>query len=161
MSKQPVLVGVVLVCLAFTVAADPQKQNQSKLRKEERTDYYKKWIEQDVKYIVTDEEKAVFHKLTTDEERENFVESFWKNRDPDERTPTNEFQEEHYRRIAYANEHYTSGIPGWMTDRGRIYIIRGKPDEIEAHPSGGSYQRPYHEGGGQTSTYPFEIWWYR
>jgi len=161
MSKQPVLVGGVLVCFASTVAADQQKQNQSKLRQEERTDYYKKWIEQDVKYIVTDEEKAVFQKLTTDEERENFVESFWKNRDPDERTPTNEFQEEHYRRIAYANERYASGIPGWMTDRGRIYILHGRPDEIEAHPSGGSYQRPYHEGGGQTSTYPFEIWWYR
>ena len=161
MSKQPVFACLCLACFAFTLTSDPQKQDQSKLRQEERTDYYKKWIEQDVKYIITDEEKAVFQKLTTEEERENFVESFWKNRDPDERTPTNEFQEEHYRRIAYANEHFTSGIPGWMTDRGRIFIIHGKPDEIEAHPSGGQYQRPYHEGGGSTATFPFEIWWYR
>jgi GWxTD domain-containing protein len=160
MSKRSILACVALACFAFIPALDQQKQNQ-KARQEERTDYYKKWTEQDVKYIITDEEKAVLENLTTDEERENFVESFWKNRDPDERTPTNEFKEEHYRRIAYANEHFTSGIPGWMTDRGRIYIIHGKPDEIEAHPSGGQYQRPYYEGGGQTATYPFEIWWYR
>ena len=89
MSRQPVIACVVLACLAFTVAPNPQKQNQSKLRQEERTDYFKRWTEQDVKYIITDEEKAVFNKLTTDEERENFVESFWRNRDPDEKTPTN------------------------------------------------------------------------
>ncbi|HEY5075581.1 MAG TPA: GWxTD domain-containing protein, partial [Pyrinomonadaceae bacterium] len=63
--------------------------------------------------------------------------------------------------IAYANEHYASGIPGWKTDRGRIYITWGKPDEIESHPSGGSYNRETYEGGGTTSTYPFERWFYR
>ena len=64
------------------------------------------------------------------------------------------------RRI-YANEHYASGIPGWKTDRGRIYIMYGPADEIDSHPSGGSYERPDSEGGGETSTYPFEDWRYR
>src|SRR5207237_10498932 len=76
-------------------------------------------------------------------------------------TAENEFKEEHYRRIAYANERFASGIPGWKTDRGRIYITFGPPAEIESHPSGGSYERPYEEGGGTTSTYPFEKWRYR
>ena len=99
--------------------------------------------------------------MATDEERENFIESFWMRRDPTPDSMENEYKEEHYRRIAYANDRYASGIPGWRTDRGRIYIAYGPPDEIESHPSGGQYQRPYEEGGGFTSTYPFEIWRYR
>ncbi|MGC1998542.1 MAG: GWxTD domain-containing protein, partial [Candidatus Acidiferrales bacterium] len=79
--------------------------------------------------------------------------------DPD--SAENTFKEEHYRRIAYTNEHFSSGIPGWKTDRGRIYIMWGPPDEIQSHPSGGSYDRPAEEGGGETSTYPFEDWRYR
>jgi GWxTD domain-containing protein len=98
---------------------------------------------------------------STDEEREQFIEQFWLRRDPTPDTEENEFKEEHYRRIAYANDHYASGIPGWKTDRGRIYIIYGPPDEIESHPSGGTYERPMEEGGGETSTYPFEQWRYR
>lgn len=122
---------------------------------------YKEWLEKDVAYIITSEEKKAFKQLTTDEERENFIENFWRRRDPDPDTEENEFREEYYERIAYANEQFTSGIPGWKTDRGRIYITFGKPDEKESHPSGGSYSRPSYEGGGSTSTYPFEIWFYR
>ncbi len=99
--------------------------------------------------------------LSTDEEREQFIEQFWLRRDPTPDTVENEFKEEHYRRIAYSNDHYASGIPGWKTDRGRIYIMYGPPDEIESHPSGGTYERPAEEGGGETSTYPFEQWRYR
>ena len=99
--------------------------------------------------------------MNTDDEREQFVEQFWLRRDPTPDTVENEFKEEHYRRIAYANEHYASGIPGWKTDRGRIYITFGPPDEIDSHPSGGSYERPTAEGGGETTTYPFEDWRYR
>jgi len=99
--------------------------------------------------------------MSTDEEREQFIEQFWLRRDPTPDTEENEFKEEHYRRIAYANEHYASGIPGWKTDRGRIYITYGPPDEVDSHPSGGSYERPMEEGGGETSTYPFEDWRYR
>jgi GWxTD domain-containing protein len=122
---------------------------------------YKDWLDKDVAYIITDEERKAFKKLETDDERERFIEEFWRRRDPDPDTDENEFREEYYERIAYANEHYASGIPGWKTDRGRIYITWGKPDETESHPSGGSYNRESYEGGGSTSTYPFEKWFYR
>jgi GWxTD domain-containing protein len=114
-----------------------------------------------VSYIITKDEKRAFMALTTDEERENFIENFWRRRDPTQDTEENEYREEYYERIAYANEKFASGIPGWKTDRGRIYIQWGKPDSVESHPSGGSYERPYHEGGGSTTTYPFEVWFYR
>lgn len=122
---------------------------------------YKRWLDNDVAYIITKEERKAFMSLQTDEERENFIENFWRRRDPDPDTEENEYREEYYERIAYANEKFTSGIPGWKTDRGRIYIAWGKPDSIESHPAGGSYERPSYEGGGSTSTYPFEIWFYR
>ena len=124
-------------------------------------DPYRKWLNEDVAYIITDEERTAFKRLQTDEEREQFIEQFWLRRDPTPDSVENEYKEEHYRRIAYANEHYASGIPGWKTDRGRIYITFGPPDEIESHPSGGTYERPIEEGGGTTSTFPFEKWRYR
>jgi len=122
---------------------------------------WKKWLNEDVVYIITDEEKQAFKRLKTDEERQQFVEQFWLRRDPTPDTEENEYKEEHYRRIAYANDHFPSGIPGWKTDRGRMYIKYGAPDEIDSHPSGGTYERPIEEGGGETSTYPFEDWRYR
>lgn len=135
------------------------KDQRNKLKKELGS-AYKEWLENEVPYIITDAERDAFLRLSTNEEREQFIEQFWLRRDPTPDTPENETKEEHYRRIAYANEHFASGMPGWKTDRGRIYIIWGKPDDIEAHPSGGSYNRPDKEGGGQTSTFPFEIWHY-
>src|SRR5258708_7670259 len=137
-----------------------RKKREQKLRKELETPY-KKWLNEDVVYIITDEERQAWKRLATDEEREQFIEQFWLRRDPTPDTAENEFKEEHYRRVAYANERYASGIPGWKSDRGRIYITFGPPDEIESHPSGGSYERPPEEGGGTTSTYPFEQWRYR
>jgi len=137
-----------------------KKKKQQELKKELETPY-KKWLQEDVAYIITDEERTAFKRLNTDEEREQFIEQFWLRRDPTPDTVENEFKEEHYRRIAYANDHYASGIPGWKADRGRIYIMYGPPDEIESHPSGGTYERPAEEGGGETSTYPFEQWRYR
>ena len=136
------------------------KAREKKLKQELETPY-RKWLNEDVTYIITDEERAAFKRLQTDEEREQFIESFWLRRDPTPDTIENEFKEEHYRRIAYANEHYASGIPGWKTDRGRIYITYGPPDEIEDHSSGGMYERPPEEGGGSTSTFPFQQWRYR
>jgi GWxTD domain-containing protein len=135
-------------------------KNLKKLQKELDTPY-KKWLQEEVPYIISDEERAAFLQLQTNEEREQFIEAFWQRRDPTPDTVENEFKEEHYRRIAYANERFASGIPGWRTDRGRIYIIWGKPDEIESHPTGGNYNRPDNEGGGQTETYAFEQWRYR
>src|SRR5690349_2844656 len=138
-----------------------QKKENEKRFKEEVSKTYKKWLDEDVRWIITDEERDAFKQLSNDEERDNFIEAFWQRRDPTPDTAENEYKEEHYRRMAYANEHFAAGIPGWKTDRGRIYIMYGPADEIEAHPSGGSYERPMDEGGGQTSTYPFETWRYR
>ena len=136
------------------------RRQKEKLRRELETPY-RKWLTEDVTYIITDEERQAFKRLQTDEERDQFIEQFWLRRDPTPDSLENEYKEEHYRRIAYANEHFASGIPGWKTDRGRFYIMYGPPDEIESHPAGGSYQRPIDEGGGETSTYPFEQWRYR
>src|SRR5947208_6216718 len=121
----------------------------------------RKWLDEDVAYIISNEERTAFKALKTDEEREQFIEQFWLRRDPTPDTVENEFKEDHYGRIAYANERFASGIPGWKTDRGRIYIMYGKADEVESHPSGGQYERPMEEGGGSTSTFPFEQWRYR
>jgi GWxTD domain-containing protein len=129
--------------------------------KKEMNNVFKKWIEEDVAYIITPEEKKAWNKLQTDEEREQFIDAFWRRRDPDPDTDENEYRDEYYERIAYANEHFASGIPGWKTDRGRIYIMYGPPNEKETHPSGGQYDRPSYEGGGSTTTYPFETWFYR
>ena len=146
--------------IAKPMTEKERRRREAKLRKELETPY-RKWLNEDVTYIISDEERTAFKRMTTDEEREQFIEQFWLRRDPTPDTTENEFKEEHYRRIAYANERFASGIPGWKTDRGRIYITYGPADEIDAHPSGGSYERPYEEGGGTTSTFPFETWRYR
>jgi len=137
-----------------------QKRKEEALKQELMTPY-KKWMDEEVVYIISDEERKAFKEIRTDEEREHFVEQFWLRRDPTPGTEENEFKGEHYRRIGYANEHFAEGIPGWRTDRGRIYIQYGPPDEIEAHPAGGKYQRPAVEGGGETETYPFVQWRYK
>ena len=146
--------------VAKPLSEKERKRREEKLRKELEGPY-RKWLGEDVLYIITDEERTAFKRMSTDEEREQFIEQFWLRRDPTPDSQENEFKEEHYRRIAYTNERYASGIPGWKTDRGRIYITFGPPDENESHPSGGTYERPFEEGGGTTSTYPFEKWRYR
>ena len=169
MSYQKFAICLALIVTLFPSASprmfaqEKQQDPSTKPRnvKPELKKAYKDWLDKDVTYIITDEERKAFKKLATDDERERFIEEFWRRRDPDPDTDENEFKEEYYERIAYANEHFTSGIPGWKTDRGRIWIMYGKPDERETHPMGGSYERPSWEGGGSTSTYPFEIWFYR
>lgn len=146
--------------VAKPLSEKERRKREERLRKELEGPY-RKWLNEDVLYIITDEERTAFKRMATDEEREQFIEQFWLRRDPSPDSQENEFKEEHYRRIAYANERYASGIPGWKTDRGRIYITFGPPDENESHPSGGTYERPFEEGGGTTSTYPFEKWRYR
>ncbi|MFQ5664112.1 MAG: GWxTD domain-containing protein, partial [Terriglobia bacterium] len=138
-----------------------ERERREKALRKELESHYKKWLQEDVVYIITPEERKVFKRLNTEEEREQFVEQFWLRRDPTPDTIENEYREEHYRRIAYVNERFGSGKPGWKTDRGRIYITWGPPDEIESRPSGGTYFRPEEEGGGSTATYPFERWRYR
>jgi GWxTD domain-containing protein len=141
--------------------SDKEKFAAQKAVRQELKGAYKTWLTQDVSYIISDDEAKAFKTLSNDEERDSFIENFWLRRNPNPDSPENEFREEHYRRIAYANEHFAAGKPGWRTDRGRIYITYGKPDSIDAHPSGGLYERPMDEGGGQTATFPFEIWNYR
>jgi GWxTD domain-containing protein len=160
--------SILATAVPTSVQASPKKdktekeeRKRQKAIQKEMESPYKKWLEEEVPYIITSEERAAFKKLATDEERENFIESFWERRNPNPGSPENEFKEEYYRRIAYANEHYASGLPGWKTDRGRIYIMWGPADEIDSHPSGGNYERPPEEGGGETTTYPFETWRYR
>jgi len=140
---------------------EKQRKQNSKSLKIELSKTYKKWLDEDVRWLITDEEQKAFKLLSNDEERDQFIEAFWQRRDPTPDTIENEFKEEHYRRMAYANEHFAAGIPGWKSDRGRIYIMYGPADEVESHPSGGSYERPMEEGGGETSTFPFEDWRYR
>ena len=116
----------------------------------EMPDPYRKWMNEDGAYIIKKEERAAFLRLQTDDEREQFIKQFWIRRDPTPGTPENEFREEHYRRIAYANEHFSSAIPGWKTDRGRIYITYGPPDQLEDHPADGT-----------TFSVPYQRWRYR
>jgi GWxTD domain-containing protein len=149
-----------------TAPIAPQKLTKEQKKKmgralKELDAQYKQWLNEDVVYIISPEERTAFLQLSTSEEREQFIEQFWLRRSSNPDLPENDFKEEHYRRIAYANEHFASGIPGWRTDRGRIYIIWGPADEVDSHPTGGTYDRPMDEGGGSTTTYPWESWRYR
>ena len=168
--KQSFFVVTVSLALLWPIRNVAQDQSappalanrkQQKKIKKELSASYGAWLENDVVYIITPEERQAFLQLSTNEEREQFIESFWDRRNPDPESPVNAFKEEHYRRLVYADEHFASGIPGRKTDRGRIYIIWGPPDEIESHPMGGTYDRPMSQGGGTTTTYPWELWRYR
>ncbi|HEU4981773.1 MAG TPA: GWxTD domain-containing protein [Acidobacteriaceae bacterium] len=141
--------------------SDKERFKQQKELSQELHGTYKKWLNQDVRWIITDQERKAFLSLSNDEERDAFIEQFWRRRNPDPDSPENTYREEHYRRIAYADEHFAAGKPGQFTDRGMIYIKFGPPDDTESHPSGGLYERPIQEGGGETTTYPFEDWHYR
>lgn len=154
------LAGLIFL-MSFTFVFSQDVEDKERKVEKEMSEVYKRWLDNDVPYIITKAEKKAFKQLKTDEERENFIEAFWRRRDPNPDTEENEYREEYYERIAYANEHFASGIPGWRTDRGRIYIAWGKPDSVESRPMGGAYDRPSYEGGGSTTTYPFEIWFYR
>ncbi len=136
----PVVMLGVMLAIAVTAAPAPQ---------EPKAGPYIKWLNEDVAYIIKPVEREAFLQLKTDEERERFVVQFWLIRDPMPGTFENEYKEEHYRRIGYANSRFWSAIPGWKTDRGKIYILFGPADEIESHPSG------------QGEKPPFEHWLYK
>jgi GWxTD domain-containing protein len=137
-----------------------KRQAEDRLRKELASPY-NKWLDEEVRWIISDEERTAFKRLQTDDEKQSFIEQFWLRRDPTPDTEENEFKEEHYRRIAWANDRYASGIPGWKTDRGQIYIKFGPPDENDSHTSGGPGERDISEGGGTTTFFPYERWRYR
>ncbi len=131
----------------------------SKEKRDEIPQKYLKWLNEEVVYIISSEEREVFLSLKTDEERENFIKFFWKRRDPTPETEFNEFREEHYRRIEYANRNFFEGMPGWRTDRGRIYIMFGPPDFVQTNPGG---LRGFLFGPtADTAEFPSEVWTYR
>ncbi len=144
-----ILVATAVVALAAWPAKPLQQSSAAKPRQADRAEAsaYERWLNEEVVYIISDKERAAFLKLTTDEERNKFIEQFWERRNPNPGSPQNSFKEEHYRRIAFANEHFASNRPGWKTDRGHVYIVYGPPDEIDSHPG----KKPY----------PFEEWRYR
>ena len=111
--------------------------------------YFRQWIEEDVPYIITQEERREFLRLQTDSEREHYIELFWESRNPSPHSPINTFKEEHYRRLAYARANFGDDRynDGWRTDMGRVYITLGAPQQ----------KSNYHQG---ISTRPVEIWFY-
>jgi GWxTD domain-containing protein len=141
-----------------------RQKEEERRRKAPRSEFvntYWKWLHEEVPYIITDQERFAFMRLATDDEREQFIEGFWERRNPNPASPENVYKEAYYQRFVYANEQFGTGIPGWKTDRGRIYIMYGPPDEVDSHPHGESYERPEAEGGGRTILGPFEDWRYR
>ncbi len=123
---------------------------------------YKKWVDEDVHWIISDQEMAEFRRLSNDDERDQFIQNFWQRRNPTPASTVNPYREEYYQRIAYANQRYAyRSVPGWKTDRGQIYIKFGKPDTVDSHSAEGQDAHPAQEGGGTTATYPFEVWHYR
>ena len=150
-----------IATLVLGVLVPPQTAQQGRRHGErDRSEGHRQWLEEEVPYIISEAECSTFAGLTSGEAREGFIRQFWTNRDPTPGTPRNEFKEEHYRRIAYADDRFGSVRPGSKTDRGRIYVKQGPPDEIESHPAGGRYAPPGGKGG-FSSTRPFEIWLYR
>ena len=157
------------MALAFSPLLAQKKRDKRKeksLRSEISDQFLKKWLKQDVRYIITPSERSAFKQLTDDEQRYQFVEQFWLRRDPTPDTFVNETRDEHYRRIAYANERFTSGKPGWKTDRGIIYIMYGPPHTIETEHGGAMTPRNLGQGaqyiiGGSSVTYPHIYWRYR
>lgn len=162
------LIGTALFVVAFAAPQALAQPNRSSSNPEDRPRKVKTepdkaftdWI-RDVGPIISKDEEDAWKALRNNQEREKFIEDFWHRRDPDPDTDENEYREAYYERVAYVNEHFSSGIPGYKTDRGRVYLKYGKPDEVESHPAGGAYERQPWEGGGSTSTYPFERWFYR
>jgi len=147
--------AIAALALVAALQASPPPQEGSASAKQQRdraeTSPYFRWMNEDVVYIIADEERAAFQNLTADPEREKFIEQFWLRRNPIPGAVENDFKKEHYRRIAYANQRFrmASGRLGWQTDRGHMYIVYGPPDELEDHPAG--TQKPY----------AFEVWMYR
>jgi GWxTD domain-containing protein len=133
-----IALAMLLWCSTFSTSqGQPPGASQKKagvLKIDGGVPPYKTWLEQDVVWIITDEERAAFKLLQNDEERDIFVEAFWARRNPTPDSFDNAFKDEHYRRIVYANEHFGTAIPGWKSDRGHIYIVYGPPDGIESHP---------------------------
>jgi GWxTD domain-containing protein len=96
---------------------------------------YRRWLAEDVRWIIQGEERESFLRLTSDRDRDQFVTNFWERRNPSPGSQENTFKNEHYRRLVFSNEHFAARLAGWRTDRGRIYTVYGPPDSIVTHAS--------------------------
>ena len=143
MRKRTMFVYVIAFAAMCSVSAFSQDSNPAQLAPE-----YQKWLTEDVHWIIKSREQNAFLKLTSDPERDQFVTQFWERRNPHPDSNENSFKQEHYRRLAFSNEHFAAGIPGDKTDRGRIYVVFGPPDSIVKHPA-------------KSTSRPDEIWEYR
>lgn len=139
MGLRVLLAATAIAALALPLAAQSPEE---RLRQQLETPY-KRWVDEEVRWVIDDNERAAFQSLQTDELRMAFIENFWLHRDPTPGTDANEFREEHYRRIAWSNDRFASATPGWLSDRGRIYIRYGAPDEREEHPAEGTERWRY------------------
>ncbi len=137
------ILAVCFLCSPARVQAETAVQSSLPER-------YLQWLNEEVIYIITPSEREVFLKLKTDRERDFFQEAFWKHRNPTPGAAENGFKTEHYRRLNYAKAYYgrSSPVPGWQTDRGRIYIILGEPRDIERFT-------------GEAEIYNAEVWFYQ
>ena len=154
-----IFIAVVALVVCLPAAGVQQKPPSKNEKPAEIPAQYKKWVDEEALYIISDNERDVFKSLRTDDEREGFIRTFWRRRDPSPETPLNEFREEHYRRLEWANRHYFEGKAGWRTDRGRAYIMFGPPDFFETNPGGG--RGFLFDPSGPTAEFPSEVWTYR
>lgn len=148
----------ILLAFIFCICSFGHTADQE-IKKEKLTKKHKKWLDEEVPYIISQNEKEIFKSLATSEQRDEFIRNFWKRRDPSPMTPVNQFKEEHYRRIEYANRRYFEGTAGWRSDRGRVYIMFGPPDFFETNPGGG--RGFLFDVSGPTAEFPSEVWTYR
>jgi GWxTD domain-containing protein len=155
-----ILALVTIVVAGLGQSVTPPAQKPASLRTPKRdgdTALSKAWLDEDVIWIITAGERAAFKLLQNDEERDQFIDAFWARRNPTPDTFNNEFQVEHYRRIAYANAHFGARIAGWGTDRGHVYIVYGPPDRIDSYPLGKTGEA---SAGAESSWHPLEVWKY-
>lgn len=146
---------VVLLLAPYTIAQDKGTPNQV------LSPRYQKWLDEDVRYIITDQERAEFAKLSSDQRRDAFVVAFWEHRNPNPGAEENIFKEEHYRRLAYANIHFAANVTGYKTDRGRIYIMYGPPTSVDRHYSAAGSEKASDLVGAHAIPYDWELWRYR
>ncbi len=126
-----------LMCISVVAQQQSRRMSRGTAVQPELREVYSKWLNEDVAYIITPLEKQAFMRLTSDEQRERFIEEFWRRRDPNPASNQNQFRAEYYGRIAHANQNFAFGnMAGWRTDRGRIYITYGMPDEVQKSSSG-------------------------
>lgn len=141
--------AAVIGTLAHAQATADRSANAEAAEEQNLPAMYRTWLDEDVRWIISPEERSAFLKMVNNEERDQFITQFWSRRADVSVGGEQDFKAKYYGRIAYANQHFAGDMPGWQTDRGRIFILYGRPDSIDSHPSATSTSKPY------------EVWHYR